>query len=428
MYIGLMLLLIFAVLTVINVPIAVSLGLTATSYFLITGEPFFILMIAPRIFSGINSFELLAIPLFILSGDLLFAGKVSKSLVNLANTLVGSFKGGLAMVSTLACMFFGAVSGSGPATASAIGSVVSPEMEEAGYDKSFTAAVIASSGPIGTLIPPSILMVVYGVVTGTSVAKLLLAGIGPGIVFTGALILYEYYFCSKKGYGGGEGFSLKKTITAAKDAIWALMIPFIILGGIYSGIFTPTEAAVVAAVYSLFVGMFVYRTLKLKDLPKIFIKSGITTATVMFVVGAVSTFGWVLSREQIPQMLAIAAVKNITSPLLFLLLVNIILLIGGMIGNGSAIILLLAPLLHPIAVQMGIDSVFFGALMVANLAIGMITPPVAVTLYVSSRICDVSMSKLIKAVIPFFAVLLGALLILILFPSISTFLPNYLLK
>lgn len=424
MVIGILLLGMFIILALIGVPIAISLALTAVFYFFANNEIFYTLMIAPRLFGGINSFELLAIPLFILSGDLLFEGKVSKTLVDFANSIVGSFKGGMAMVTTLACMFFGAVSGSGPATAAAIGAVVAPEMEKADYDKSFTAAVIAASGPLGVLIPPSVLMVVYGVVTGTSIGELLLAGIGPGIVFGLSLMFYEYYISAKRGYGGLQKFKFSNIIKAAREAIWALLIPVIILGGIYSGAFTPTEAAVIAVVYSLFVGMFIYKSIKIKTLPDIFIKSSITTATVMLVVGAVSCFGWVLTREQIPEMLTMAAIKNVSSPLGFLFITNIILIFAGMIENGSATILLLAPLLYPIAMNFGINPVYFGALMVANLAIGMVTPPVAVTLYVSARICDVTMGELTRAIMPFFFILLLALLILILFPSITMFIPN----
>lgn len=425
---GLMLLIIFLLLALIGVPIAISLALTAVSYFFINHEVFYTLIIAPRLFGGINSFELLAIPLFILSGDLLFAGRVSKTLVDLANSIVGSLKGAMAIVTTLACMFFGAVSGSGPATAAAIGSVVAPEMEKAGYDRVFTASVICASGPLGVLIPPSILMVVYGVVTGTSIGALLLAGIGPGLVFGLALMLYEYYYSRKMGYGSTQKFNLRNVGKAVREAIWALMIPIIILGGIYSGAFTPTEAAVVAVVYALVVGMFVYKSITLKTLPEIFLRSGVTTATILFIVGAVACFGWVLTREQIPEHLTAAALSHVSSPLMFMLICNIILIFAGMIENGSACILLLAPLMFPIAVQYGIDPVYFGAIMVANLAVGMITPPVAVTLYVSSRICNVPMSKLIPAIMPFFFVLIAALAVLVLFPSITLTIPNLVFK
>ncbi len=426
---SMLLLISFIVFAAVGVPIAISLIMTVVTYFLAADELFYTQVIAPRLFGGMSSFELLAIPMFILSGDLLFAGKVSKSLVDLANALVGHVRGSMALVTTMACMFFGAVSGSGPATAAAIGSVVAPEMERSGYDKNFTAAVITASGPLGVLIPPSILMVVYGVVTNTSIGALLVSGIGPGLVFGAFLMSYEWYICKKRGYGLTDAsFSLSRVFTALKNAVWALLIPVIILGGIYSGMFTPTEAAGVSVVYALFVGLFVLRTLTFKGLFGIFLNSSVTTATIMFVVGGVSCLSWVLSREQIPEMLTEAALVSVASPLMFMLICNIVLLFAGMIENGSACILLLVPLMFPISQQFGIDPIFFGAVVVANLAVGMMTPPVATTLYVAARVTNTSFSKLIPEVIPFCFVLLAALAVIIAFPAIVMTLPNLLFK
>ncbi|GHU36009.1 C4-dicarboxylate ABC transporter permease [Betaproteobacteria bacterium] len=422
---ALTLLIIFLVLAIIGVPIAISLVMTAISYFLIQDEIFYIQIIAPRLFSGIGSFELVAIPMFILSGDLLFEGKISKSLVDLANALVGHIKGSMAIVTTVACMFFGAVSGSGPATAAAVGSVVAPEMEKSNYDKRFTAAVITASGPLGILIPPSILMVVYGVVTNTSIGALLMAGIGPGVVYGALLTGYEWYVCRKRGYGlSGVKFSVAKLLQALKKAVWALLIPIIILGGIYSGMFTPTEAAGVSVIYALFVGFFVLRTLKLSNLFNILLNSSMTTATVMLIVGGVSCLSWVLTREQIPEMLTAVALADVSSPIAFMLICNVILFFAGMIENGSACILLLTPLMFPISQKYGIDPVYFGAITVANLAIGMMTPPVAATLYVAAKITKVSVSSLVPTVIPFVFVMFSGLAILMLFPAITMTLPN----
>jgi C4-dicarboxylate transporter DctM subunit len=424
--ISLIMLIAFVVLAAIGVPIAIALAMTAVTYFLVNGELFYTQILAPRMFGGISSFELLAIPLFILSGDLLYEGRVSKTLVHLAMSIVGHVRGAMAIVTTLACMFFGAVSGSGPATAAAIGSVVAPEMEKKDYDKAFTAAVICASGPLGVLIPPSILMVVYGVVTGTSIGALLLAGVGPGIVYGLFIMVYEWYVCRKRGFGvNSDTFQVKNVVKAAREAIYALLIPIIILGGIYSGMFTPTEAAVVAVVYALFIGVFVYKSINARNLFDIFLRSSVTTATIMFVVGAVACLGWVLAREQIPEMLTAAAIANVHSPLMFMLICNVILLFAGMIENGSAIIILLAPLMFPIAMEYGIDPVYFGAIMVANLAVGMMTPPVAVTLYVAARVSSVTMSKLIPEVIPFVFVLLAALAVLVIFPDITMALPRW---
>ncbi len=415
----------FVVFCAIGVPIAISLVMTAVTYFVGTGDLFYIQIISQRIFGGISSFELLAVPMFILSGDLLFEGQVSKSLVQLANSLVGHVRGSMSMVTTLACMFFGSVSGSGPATAAAIGSVVAPEMKESGYDPAFTGAIITASGPLGILIPPSILMVVYGVVTNTSIGALLISGIGPGLVFGGFLMAYEWYVSRKRGYGAKAlPFSAARVAKAIKDAVWALLIPIIILGGIYSGMFTPTEAAGVAVVYSLFVGMVVLKTITFKNLFKIFLNSSMTTATVMLVVAGVACIGWVLAREQIPEMLAAAALGNVSSPLVFLLICNVILFFAGMIENGSACILLLTPLMFPISQKYGIDPVYFGAITVANLAIGMMTPPVATTLYVAAKVTKVPLRKLVPEIYPMVFVYFAALAVLLAFPAITLTLPK----
>jgi C4-dicarboxylate transporter DctM subunit len=424
---AILLLVAFIIFAIIGVPIGISLVMTAFTYFVASDEMFYVQIIAPRLFGGISSFELLAIPMFILSGDLLFEGKVSKSLVDLANALVGHIRGSMAIVTTVACTFFGAVSGSGPATAAAVGSVVAPEMEKSGYDGAFTAAVICASGPIGILIPPSILMVVYGVVTNTSIGALLVAGIGPGLIYCLFLASYEWWVCKKRGYGLiNAKFSLANVIIAIKSAIWALLIPVIILGGIYSGMFTPTEAAGVSVFYALFIGLFVLRTLNARNLFAIMLNSSMTTATVMLVVGGVSCLSWVLTREQIPEMLTEMALQTVSSPLTFLMICNVIFLFAGMIENGSACILLLTPLMFPISQKYGIDPVYFGAITVANLAIGMMTPPVATTLYVAAKVTNIPFSRVVPQVIPFCFVLLAGLVLLVVFPSITMTLPNLL--
>jgi len=410
-----------------NVPIAIGMCLSSLLYLAISGDLFMLTITAPRIFAGMNNFTMLAIPLFILSGDLLCSGKASKLLVDLANSLVGHLKAGLSTVTTLGCMFFGAVSGSGAATASAIGAVIAPESERSGYDKDFIAAIIASAGPIGILIPPSIPMVVYGAATDTSIGALLLSGIGPGILFGILIILYGYWYSGKKGYGSSTKFEWSKVFTSTRKATWALLTPVIIVGGIYSGIFTPTEAAAVAAVYSLIVGLVIYRTLKLRDLPEIFLKSSITSATIMFVVGGVVLFGWVLVREQIPQTFTRVILDNISSPLMFLVVTNLIILVAGMLMDPSPAIILFAPLLLPAVHAFGISPIFFGALMVTNLAIGLVTPPVALTLYVAAEICQVSLSRLIKKVMPIVVLLVIGLFLVTFIPDIAMFIPRLLM-
>jgi len=411
-HLGILILSVFVLLLISGVSIAVSLMLTSVFYLIIHGEAFALPMIVRRLFEGVNRFELIAIPLFILSGDLLYEGRISDSLVRFVKSFMGRVKGSLALVTTVSCMFFGAFSGSGPATASAIGATVAPAMEKEAYPREFTASVISASGPLGILIPPSILLLVYGAVTDTSVAKLFLAGIVPGILYGSLLIIYEWVIPMKNGYGRIQMGSARNFLKALKEAGWALGAPFIILGGIYSGIFTPTEAAVVAVVYAYLVGKYVYRILKRSKTKQIILKSSITSATVLFIIAGVSCFGWILVREQIPQLLTLFVINHISSTTIFLITSNIIILIAGMFENGSAVIILLAPLLEPIALKYGIDPVFYGALMTANLAIGMCTPPVAVTLYVAARICNVPFDSVAKRIMPFIGVLLIGLFIL----------------
>jgi len=409
-----------------GVSIAASLGMTTIIYFLMQGEIFILPMVIQRYYAGLNRFVLIAIPMFILCGDILYAGKISKTLVNFAQSIFGRIRGSLSIVTTFSCMLFGAISGSGPATASAIGSVVAPEMEKEGYDKTFTAAVIASSGPLGILIPPSILLIVYGAVTDTSIGKLFLGGVGAGICFGVFLMVYQYIVSKKENYGiiSSEKFSLTRFFKSTKNAVWALGAPIIILGGIYGGFFTPTEAGVIAVVYSFLVAKFIFKNLTAKDITDTLLKSGITMATIMFIIACVSVFSFVLVRESIPQNLTNLALKYIHTPLLFLLVSNFIILIAGMFENGSAVILLLAPIFCPMAIQYGIDPVFFGVLMTANLAIGMTTPPVAVTLYVAARICDVKFDAIVKRIWGFILIMIIALILLTLFPGIIMFIPN----
>jgi C4-dicarboxylate transporter DctM subunit len=428
MSVGLFIIICLVIYLLLGIPIAVSLGLTSISYFFYTDNLRYMIMMALRTFNGINSFELLAIPLFIVAGDLMFEGKISQMLVNLARAMVGAVRGSMSIVTTVACMFFGAVSGSGPATTAAIGLVVAPNMNEDGYPRDFSACCVASAGPLGVLIPPSIMMVVYGVTTNTSVGQLLLAGVWPGLVFGGVLICYEVYVCNKYKYGTVTSFSLKTLGSEFLKAIPALLTPTIILGGIYLGIFTPTEAGGVAVFYALLVGMLYYKSIKLKDIPRILKGSSVTCATILLIIGNVSCFSFVLTREQIPEYLATLAVQNISTAWQFILVANIIYIFAGMLENGSSAILLLAPILHPIALKLGIDPIFFGAMTVANLAIGMITPPMAASLYISARIFKVEIPVLIKSIMPFFVVMCVGLLIVCLTPSFVIWLPRLLLK
>lgn len=427
MSVGTFILLILVITLVMGVPIAISIGFTSLGYFLFTGQTGQLLMLAQKTFSGMNSFELMAIPMFVLAGDLMFEGKISDALVNFAKSLVGWIRGSMSIVTTLACMLFGAVSGSGPATASAIGSVVAPSLKEDGYPSDFSACCIAAAGPLGSLIPPSITAVVYGVTVGVSVGDLLLAGVYPGIVFGLALMVYQVWVCTHNKYGKIYKFNLKTVGRSFIGAIPALLCPIIILGGIYSGKFTPTEAGAIACLYALLVGMFYYKRIKWKDMPRLLAKSAVMAASILLIIGCISCFSYVLTREKINEAIAVWMISHMSEAWQFILACNLIYLLAGMIENGSSAIILLAPILHPIALQYGIDPVFFGAMTVANLAIGMCTPPMAATLYIAARICNVNITQMCKRILPFLGVLLIALAIVCLTPDAVTFLP-YLFK
>lgn len=416
----------FFVLVFMGVPVFASIGLISVGYLAIQHELFNITVFASKVFSGINSFELIAIPLFIFAGDLLYEGKISQALVDFAKSIVGSVRGSTAIVASLACAFFGAVSGSAPATTSAIGAVVAKPMGKEGYPKDFIGATLAASGPLGALIPPSLLMVIYGCTTNTSIGALLLGGIGPGVVYMLLIMIYEYTVCRKNGWGTTTPFSLRNLWVSFRKSILALLFPIIILGGIYSGMFTATEAAAIAVLYAFIIGVFVYKSISWKTLPKILLNSAIGAAIILIISGTIAMFTWVLVRERIPETLTKLAIANVKTPFMFLMIANGILILAGMIEAGSSCILLLAPLLHPIALSFGIDPVFFGALFVANMAIGMVTPPVALTLYVAQRICGVDITQIIRRVIPFFLVMLVGLLLCTIFPEIILFLPRIL--
>ena len=415
----------------VGVPLAVALGLLAVAYIVfVLKDPSFLLTVPQNMFSSANSFVFMAIPMFILAGDLMYQGRVSKVLLDLVGIVAKRRRGGYAYITTLGCMLFGAVSGSGPATAAAIGGSTALEMEREGYDRVFSSQVIALSGPLGILIPPSIQMVVYGAATGQSVARLFLAGVGPGLLVGGTLIAWEYFVSAKRGYGEvcTSKVSAREVVTRVREALLALLVPVIILGGIYSGLFTPTEAAVVACVYSLIIVVFVWRSLRLQDLPAILMKSAVAGGAIMLLVAAIGPFSWVMAAERIPQAVTGFFVQNVHSPVLFLLIVNVILIIGGCLTTGSSITLLLAPFLVPVARAMNIDLLHFGAIFATNLALGMVTPPVGATLFVAAKVCKVPLDKFLKGLWVPMALWVGCVLIVTYIPQVSLFLPNLLMR
>ncbi|QBP42433.1 TRAP transporter large permease [Paenisporosarcina antarctica] len=409
------------VLFLINVPIAVALGLASALIFFIDGNVSLI-VIMQRMFNSVDSFPLMAIPFFILAGKLMESGGISRRLIHLANVIFGRIKGGLAIVSIVACAFFAAISGSAAATTAAVGGLLIPAMVKKGYDKSFSTAVQAAGGTIGVMIPPSVPLVLYGVTAGVSVSSLFIAGILPGLLVVGSLIILVYVISLIKGYGGGEKFDFRDFFKALADSLLALLMPVIILGGIYGGIFTPTEAAVVAVVYGLIVGVVFYREIKIKDLMEIFSSSVVITAVIMFIIAGASVFGYFLTRQRIPAELTEAMLGVTTNWIIALLIINAILLICGAFLETSAAIIILTPILVPIVSALGIDLVHFGIIMIVNLAIGFITPPVGINLFVAANIAGTKFESLMKAIVPFIVIMVIDVIIISFIPSISLFL------
>lgn len=411
------------ILLLLSVPVALSLGLASTIAVLSDGNmP--LLVLIQRMFAALDSFPLMAIPFFILAGSLMETGGISRRLVNLANSLVGGLTGGLAIVTVVTAMFFSAISGSSAATTAAIGSILIPAMVQRGYDIRFASATQAVSGELGVIIPPSIPMILFGISAGVSIGDLFLAGFFPGILIGLSLITACWLIAKRKGYKGKQGITWAMKGRAFKEASLALLMPVIILGGIYGGLFTPTEASVVAVAYAFIVGVFVYKEVKWKDLVNIFAKSSITTSIIMIIIANAGMFGWILTREQVPQKIGEFFTSISDSPIVFLFLINLLLWFVGMFFETSAAIIILAPLLTPVAISLGIDPVHFGMIMIVNLAMGMVTPPVGVNLFVACQIAGIRLDQITRAMVPFFFVLIIDILIITYIPKLSLFLPE----
>jgi len=412
--IGLSLVILFA----LGVPIAVSILLAS-----IIGIEFFtrfpLLMVPQQMFVGIDNFPLMAIPFFILAGNLMAAGGISQRLVDLAKSIVGGLQGGLAMTCVLTCMMFAAVSGSSVATTFAIGSILIPAMVAHDYPRPLAASIQASSAELGVLIPPSIPLILYGVSTDTSIGRLFIAGIGPGLLIGSALLLFLYLFCKVRGYGLRDRDDRESFPVAFRRAWAALFMPVVVIGGIYGGVFTPTEASAVAVFYALIVGGLVYRELPLGELLPILRQSVISTATVMLIISAAALFSFLISRSGLPREVADWVTQIFESPVTFLLAVNVMLLIIGMFVETSAAILVLAPIFTPIAVQYGIDPVHFGLIVVVNLALGMFTPPLGVNLFAACAVAKLSIDQLIPWLARFVLVVLACLIAITYLPWIS---------
>ncbi|MHB8948382.1 MAG: TRAP transporter large permease [Rhodoferax sp.] len=407
----------------IGMPIAISLGLSSllTIFFFSQDS---LASMSIKLFETSEHYTLMSIPFFVLAGALMSTGGVAKRMVLFAIAAVGHLRGGLAIASILACMLFAAVSGSSPATVVAIGSIVIAGMVKNGYPKEFAAGVICNAGTLGILIPPSIVMVVYAAVTEVSVGRLFMAGVVPGLLLGLMLMVAVWWRAGKLKVKPPPKASVTEVLRTFKDSMWGLALLVIIMGGIYGGIFTPTEAAAVSAVYALVVAVFIYRDLSAKQLPHVFLEAARTTVMLMFIVANALLFAHVLTTERIPQVIAEQIVSMGMTPWMFLLVVNLILLVAGNFMEPTGIILILAPILFPIATQLGIDPIHLGVIMVVNMEIGMVTPPVGLNLFVTAGVTGMNLVQVTRAALPWLMVLLVFLVIITYVPQISLALPN----
>jgi C4-dicarboxylate transporter DctM subunit len=422
---GITLFVVFFVYLVLGMPLAICLGLSVITTFWYH-EALPLMAVAQKLYNGLDHFALMAIPFFILASNIMSSGGVSKRLIEVCNAFVGHYSGGLAVASIISCMFFAAISGSSPSTVVAIGSIMIPAMIASGYGERYSVGLLGSAGSLGILIPPSIPMIVYGVATEQSVGKLFMAGVGPGLFMGGLFIITAVIYARVKGFKGGTVVPWKDRLVLLWKALPGLFMPFLILGGIYGGIFTPTEAAAVAVFFALFVGLFVYKDLKFRDIPKVFVRSAVMSAMILFIITNAMLFAFILTTEGIPAAVAAFIISHAVTPWLFLLFVNILLYFVGDFMEPSAAILILAPLFLPIVLQLGIDPIHFGIIMTVNMEIGMITPPVGLNLFVASGISGLSLWDVFKGAAPFMVVMLVALFIITYIPVISLWFPKLL--
>ncbi len=417
----------FLTFLVLGIPVAFVLGLTSFVALLYSGNiP--LLLIPKEMFSGTDSFPLLAVPFFILAGNLMNVGGITKRLIHFCNILLGYIRGGLALVNVVASMFFAGITGAAVADTSALGSILIPAMTREKYDRDFSAAVTAASSTVGPIIPPSIPMVILGTVGELSIGALFLAGVVPGILVGISLLVVAYIISAKRDYPKEKMKSLKEFFLGLKDALLALLMPAIIMGGILGGIFTPTEAAVVAVVYAFFVSFLVYREIRWKDLPKVLIDSVVTTSIIMFVIANSAIFGWILANHQVPQSVAQIFLSISTNKWVLLLLINIFLLFVGTFMETTASLIILTPILLPLAIKVGIDPIHFGLVMVLNLVIGLITPPLGVCLFVACSIAKITLEQIVKAILPFLIAAISVLFLVTYVPELVLYLPRMVMK
>ena len=406
-----------------GMPVSISLGLTVLTFlFTMTTVP--ITSVALKLFTGIERFEIMAIPFFILAGNFLTHGGVARRMIAFASSMVGHWHGGLALSGVMACALFAAVSGSSPATVVAIGSIILPAMVKQGFPKRFGAGVITTSGALGILIPPSIVMVMYSVATNTSVGQLFMAGVVPGLTLATMLGLTTWYRARKNNYPRLPKASWGERFRTFRQSIWGLLLIVVVIGGIYSGVFTPTEAAAMSAVYAFFVAVFVYKDLTLKKVPKVLLDSANMSAMLLYIITNAVMFSFLMTSEQIPQVMAAWMLDKGLGQVAFLLFVNVLLLLAGNVMEPSSIVLIMAPIMFPVAMKLGIDPVHFGIVMTVNMEIGMCHPPVGLNLYVASGIAKMGITELTVAVWPWLLTMLVFLVIVTYWPALSIWLPQ----
>jgi C4-dicarboxylate transporter DctM subunit len=406
-----------------GMPISISLGLTVLTFlFTMTQVP--IESVALKLFTGIEKFEIMAIPFFILAGNFLTHGGVARRMINFATAMVGHWHGGLGLAGVMACALFAAVSGSSPATVVAIGSIILPAMVRQGFPNKFGAGVITTSGALGILIPPSLVMVMYAVATNTSVGALFMAGVIPGLVLATILGAVTWYIAWKNDYPRLAKADWGQRLRTLREAFWGLALIVIVIGGIYTGIFTPTEAAAMSAVYAFFIAVFVYKDMPLKGVPKVLLSSANMSAMLLYIITNAMLFSFVLANENIPHHIADWIVSKDLGPVAFLLVVNVLLLVAGNFMEPSSIVLIMAPILFPVAMKLGIDPVHFGILVTVNMEVGMCHPPVGLNLYVASGITKMGITELTVAVWPWLMAMIGFLIAVSYWPPLSIWLPK----
>ncbi len=421
----LMLFAVFFILLFIGVPVAFCLGLSSFVYLLLSGIP--LVVIPQKMYAGMDAFTLLCIPGFVLAGNLMNSGGITERIIKFCNAFVGHIRGGLGLANIGSSMVFAGISGTALADTASIGGIMIPAMKEEGYEGDYAAAVTAASSTIGPIIPPSLPMIIVGTLTGISVSRMFLAGAIPGLLLGLGMMAVSFFISKRKGHPQGRKFTLKEKAAAFKDAFWALMLTALILYGILGGIFTPTEASIAAVLYAILVGKFIYKELEFKNLPKILLDSIVATSAIMMLVGFANVFAWILTSQQVPQMVAQGVLSISQNKVVVLLLINLLLLLVGTFMETIAALVILFPVLLEIVIPLGIDPIQFGVIMVLNLIIGLTTPPVGVCLFVASSIGKVSMGQAVKAIIPFLIVSLIVLMMVTYIPAVSLMLPKLLL-